>query len=216
MKKLLIGLLLIGTAWSQQTAPYNIQLSQQPLPVVNNMYANYAGSAGTVTYYYWIVARYGVGNSAPSVPYVVNNVNPVGGGSISGGFSSPANPTGYNLTYDVLRTTTPNLLATGGCTACLLISNSTSSTFTDTFATLGNYVLNTYNPQPNNVSFTLDNINNSQLSLNINPSGNVMMLQVGGITADRNGQIRIHPQTGATFGILQTEPSQGANTSSVN
>ena len=69
--------LLVGGALAQ-TPPYNLQIAQQPLPIVNQVSVTYTGTQGSNTYYYWVVARYGVGNAAPSLSAIVTKADPSG------------------------------------------------------------------------------------------------------------------------------------------
>lgn len=155
-------LILMTSAWGQTPPPYNLQISQQPLPPVNNLFANYTGTQGQLTYYYWIVAIYGVGNSALSpIPAMVTKID--SSGSVSIGWSNPANPTGYSLTYDVLRTTSN--VQFQSCSNCLVASGTSLLTTTDTLKTLSGYSVSTYIPQPNPLVITLDNINARQVLL---------------------------------------------------
>jgi hypothetical protein len=166
MKKILISLLLVVTGLAQSPAPYNIPISQQPLPLVTNISANYSGPSGVTTWSYWIIARYGVGNSALNIPTQVNLINPVGNGTVTISWQAPANPTGYALTYDVLRTREIQFPKSGTCVNCLVASATSSLTATDTVAnTLSGYTLATYSPVPNTVNLTTDNIDTSNVQV---------------------------------------------------
>lgn len=145
-----------------QTPPFNYQIAQQPLPIVNIVNANYSGgTVGPTTNYYWIIARYGVGNSSPSTPFAVNGIG--SGGSVVINWQAPASPTGYNLAYDVLRTTTQAFPNSGTCN-CLVLGNTTLLTATDNLGGLSSYTLNTY-VAPANVNLTLDNLDTSSVQI---------------------------------------------------
>lgn len=159
MRKLILLLITCSIGWGQTPPPYNVQISQQPLPPVTNLFANYSGTVGQATYYYWVIARYGVGNSAPSPSKIVTNV---GTGTVSLGWSAPASPSGYTLHYDILRTTSAQF--PGSCNGCLVSGNQTTLSVTDSLGALSNYSSNTYNAS-NPVNVTTDNINNTTLQI---------------------------------------------------
>lgn len=155
MRKLILLLIICSIVWGQTPPPYNVQISQQPLPPVTNLFANYSGTVGQTTYYYWVIARYGVGNSAPSPSRIVTNV---GIGTVSIGWSAPASPTGYTLTYDIIRTTSAQF--PGSCNSCLVSGNQTTLSVTDSLGALSNYSSNTYNIN-NLANITVDNLDNT-------------------------------------------------------
>lgn len=158
MRRIILGLLFtLGIGWAQ-TAPFNVPLGQQSLPVVTNSFANYSGVRGQTTYYYWIVARYAVGNSPLSVARQVNNIDSTG--SVAIGWNAPISPSTYALTYDVLRTTGQQFPSSGTCASCLVASSTISTSVTDTLGALSNYTLNPYAPIISNLS--IDNQNSSQ------------------------------------------------------
>lgn len=189
MKKIWLGLILAGIGWGQ-TAPYNLQIAQQPLPTVGNVSASYSGGTPGQTYNsYVVIARYGVGNAAPSSPVTIRNLtNNLGSVLIS--WNAPANPSGTALTYDVIRL--PNgatFEANGTCTACYLSNGGSGTTFTDTLGSLAgmNYTLNTYNPFPANVNIALDNVDASAVTLKaLLPNGTNLIPPAGSVASTTN------------------------------
>lgn len=141
MKKQSIGLgivllLVLGVSVSsQQPQPQTLTL-QAPAPKSpDNMSATVVGVSGQTTYYYWIVARYGVGNSSIFGPTVVTNApNTL---SVSNYVMVNWSPTTEATGYDLLRTTTNN---TPTSTANILVVGSTTSTsWNDVGAALTSY-----------------------------------------------------------------------------
>ncbi len=141
LKRILVGLLLAGSVFAQTPPPFNVQISQQPLPVVTNMFANYSGVVGQQTYFYFVVTNYAAGNSGPSIGARVNNA--ATSGSVAVGWTAPSSPVNYALTYDVIRLTNQTFPASGSCTNCLVASATSSVAITDTLATTrASYTLN--------------------------------------------------------------------------
>jgi parallel beta-helix repeat protein len=179
MKKLLIGLLLIvGMGEAQTPPPFYTQLSQQPLPPVNRITANFSGAQGNNSLYYWVVAKYFLGNAALSIPYMVGGIGNTGSVAIS--WSAPYTPNNstdpnqatYSLSYDVLRTTSPSFPANGSCSNCLVASNISSLNTTDTITTsLAGYTTNTFNPQPSPATLLIDNTNFQKLLFEVLVNG---------------------------------------------
>lgn len=185
MKKLLIGLLLIvGMGEAQTPPPFYTQLSQQPLPPVNRIVANFSGAQGNNVLYYWVVARYFLGNAALSTPYRVAGIGNTGTVSIS--WSAPFTPTNstdatqatYSLSYDVLRTTSSTFPANGVCSNCLVASGVSGLTATDTItATLASYTSNTYNPIPSPATILVDNMDFQKLLFEVLVNGKNILLE---------------------------------------
>lgn len=161
MKKLILALIFGGSLLAQ-TPPTSIQISQQPLPIVQGVSAIYTGAAGTSTFYYYVVAKYGVGDANVSAAVEVDNINPLGGGSVALSWGAPANPSGYSLSYDVLRSTSAQF--PGTCN-CLVSGAQTGNTATDSLGALSSYSANAYNPF-SSVSLSLDNVNSKSILLN--------------------------------------------------
>ena len=103
MRRLLIGLVATGL-WGQVPA---VDFEREPPPRVptNRISAQVTGVGGTQTYFYWIVATYPIGDTFPGGPVRVNDVADNLG---AGNFVTVRWPLlAGALTYDVLRTTTP-------------------------------------------------------------------------------------------------------------
>lgn len=87
-------------------------LTAPPPPAVTSVSASYSGAPGNATYYYWVIARYSGGGSAPARSNEVRNVGPLGGGNaVTVGWS----PVPGATSYDVLRTNEPSLPASCAC-----------------------------------------------------------------------------------------------------
>lgn len=163
MKRLVIVVLILVGGVQAQTIPQVLQLQEPALPVVTNITANYVGGTpGVTTFYYWLVARYVVGNSTFSAPVAVNSVTS-GVGSVVLSWVAPTvqtnqaatNNPGVALRYDVLRTPTASFPSNGNCVACLVANNLLALTTTDTFSVLSDYTSATY--VPNVYSLSIDN-----------------------------------------------------------
>ena len=152
MKKILLMIaLMAATAWGQNinAASLSMPLTPPPLPVVN-AYVSVVGTAGTQTYYYWIVANYTEGNAPPSTPFILSGAPNV---------LSSANyvkiswrPVSGATSYDLLRTSAPTLPAT--CT-CALVIGTTTLQYSDQGSALSSYTVNTLNPST--LGLTLQN-----------------------------------------------------------
>lgn len=98
------------------------------------------GTSGGPTYYYWVVARYPVGNSlitqSPGVAFNVNNTL-----SVTNYVTVLWSPVGGATGYDILRTTTQMFPGNGQCLNCLVASNTTAFTVNDTSNTQSSYIL---------------------------------------------------------------------------
>lgn len=199
MKRLIIGVLIWVGGLQAQQIPQVIQLQEPALPVVTNITANYvSGTPGVTTFYYWLVARYVVGNSTFSAPVAVNSVTS-GVGSIVLSWVAPAvqtnqaassNPS-VPIRYDVLRTTTAAFPSSGNCVACLVASNALSLTATDTFSVLSDYTSATYTPSV--YSLSIDNT--SSLLIGNSPILNFSMNGIGSniLQWANNGVAKIIP-----------------------
>lgn len=192
MKKIWLSLILTGIGWGQ-TAPYNIQIAQQPLPAVGQVVANYTGGTPGQTFNnYVVIAKYGVGNAIPSNPVQVNNIT-VGSGSVVISWTAPANPTGTALTYDVIRL--PNGATfgnNGACINCFLFNATSNTTVTDNLASLAGmgYTLNAYNPIPANMTMSLDNIDATTVTLKaLLPNGTNLIPPAGSVASTTNALV---------------------------
>lgn len=158
MRIMLAGL-VAGELFGQPTSyPYQVG---PPRPV-SQVSASRVGAAGTTTYFYYIVARYPIGNTLPSVGAGVFNVS--GTLSVSNyvrvNWSTVTGATGY----DVLRLTQATFPTGGVCTNCLIASNNTTGTVSDqSNTTLGSYTVNAVGGAVaqsflDNINFTRPNI----------------------------------------------------------
>lgn len=113
----------------------NIGMAQQlifpvapPAPTVR-----FFGTTASTSYFYWVIARYPWGISAPSASGAITN------GSASLSSANVINASWANLTsatgYDLLRTAS-NVAPTGSCN-CALVVNTTSTSYND----IGNSLL---------------------------------------------------------------------------
>lgn len=117
-----------------------LQVTQPPLQPAAAPSATVVGAAGQTAYYYWIVARYILGNAAPS-PYAVayGPTNLSSSNYVQVTWNQVPGATGY----DVLKTTSPSLPASGNM---LLASDVQTTSISDQGATLSAYTLNTFSP----------------------------------------------------------------------
>ncbi len=139
MKKLLVIGLALGSLWGQGTTLTTNELiikGSSPQGVTG-MSGSVVGASGGSSYYYWIVARYPVGNTFPVGPVAVFNApNTLSGGNyIRIGWNAPLGATGY----DVLRTSTP-ISPNGSCT-CAVVANTSATSVNDTGAALSSYTV---------------------------------------------------------------------------
>ena len=100
------------------------------------------GSQGATTYYYWIGVTYPVGKALPAGPFAVSNA-PVLTTQTYVRLTWPVMPGA--LSYDVLRTSTPNLAMSGSCT-CALATGVTSNTYSDQGGALSPYTIQSTGP----------------------------------------------------------------------
>lgn len=109
-----------------------------PPPAVLQVSTNVVGNQGNQTYYYFVVARYPIGQSQQSQGTITRNA-PVTlsmTNFILVTWQPPQSATGF----DVIRLTIPNF--PGTCTACLIASNTSNTSVSDVSnATLGSYTL---------------------------------------------------------------------------
>lgn len=145
LKRIAFKGLVIGAWIARAFAQTTQTLVEQPLPAVTQVSVQYSGQPGNTQYCYWVVARYGVGNSAFSTPKCVNtNV----GGSVAISWQVPTisnPPSTYTLAYDVIRTNSS--VYNPNCSACLLASATTAISASDDLSVLGSgYQATDYQP----------------------------------------------------------------------
>lgn len=85
---------------------------------------------------YWVIAKYPIGNSAPSTGSCVQNVSNVAGTTITISWS-PVTPPATG--YDILRDTINVFPAQNSCASCLISSNQSGNTYVDNLAAGSSY-----------------------------------------------------------------------------
>lgn len=129
------GLLLAFACAAQSPSVLTVGQAQAPSPIS----VTQAGTAGTTTYYYWIVAIYAGGRSLPAGPLSTFTSN----ATLSATnynivtFGAPTSPIAAVTGYDILRTTTATP-PTATC-ACAVATNQSSSPVNDQSNTLNAY-----------------------------------------------------------------------------
>jgi hypothetical protein len=150
---ILFMLALLGVAAAQtpgisNISPTPIQVLGLPLlsppvgPGVATVSLTGAQGPSSNTIYYWIVADFPIGNSNPAGPFAA--------------FQAPATLSGSNfetvswfsvagaVTYDVLKTTTPQ--APSGACACAVVVATSNLSVNDQSNSTSAYTVNTFNP----------------------------------------------------------------------
>ena len=140
-KLIVLGISLGVLGWAQSTlqgvnsivwnTPQKVSATPPSISVI--------GQSGNTSYYYWVVANFGSGKASPSSPTLVSNA-PLGLNSNNYLNISWNGVTGA-ISYDLLRTTTPNLPTTPSAIAVVL--GTTSLNFKDQGLPLQNYSLTT-------------------------------------------------------------------------
>ena len=132
MKRFLIAITFSLALAHGQTQQINLAAnSPAPVPSVS---ASIVGNVGSNTFYYSVVARYPIGNAQATSYQLINAPNVSASNSVTVSWNRVAGATGY----DVIKTTAP---LSGSCTSCLLASNTTSTSVSDTGQALTNYTL---------------------------------------------------------------------------
>lgn len=139
MKQLiLITLFTLGLFAQGNTLVTNELVIKGAAPAqVSGASASVIGSSGNSNYYYWIVAKYPVGNSYPIGPVSVFNApnTLTVSNYIRVGWNAASGATGY----DVLRTSTP-ISPNGSCT-CAVALNTSALSVSDTGGALSSYTI---------------------------------------------------------------------------
>lgn len=131
LSELLLAAMFSGIGHAQQN---QVQfLANGPVPVSGGN-ASVVGTAGLTTYYYWIVAKYPIGNSVPLGPITLNNApNTLSGGNyVQLNWNGVVGATGY----DIIKSTTNSLPNTG---VFSLVLNTAATTYNDTGQSLSAY-----------------------------------------------------------------------------
>lgn len=123
-----------------------IQLQADSPPSLSSIAvtAQSTGAIGDRTIYYWIVNNYPIGKSYPAGPYVVSNAaNTLNGGNY---VTLRWAQMGGVVSYDVLRTATPNL-PSGVCNCAKVVGlNGSTPIYIDNNEVVSNYTLNAAPP----------------------------------------------------------------------
>lgn len=164
MKYLIVWLALIfgfqmkGQQTVNFVAPVPERVTQASISVV--------GTPGANTYYYWIVAKYPIGNTFPGGPYPVFNApNTL---SVSNYLRVNWNTIQGATGYDVLRTTVPSIPGNGTCLNCLVASSVSGGSFDDQGGATTNYTVSTVNQYAGNI--TLNNRDYASTRYTFNPA----------------------------------------------
>lgn len=124
-----------------QTYTRSLRLPMQNPPTqVPSGLAQRTGNPGNTTYFYWVVAKYPVGDAMPAGPYVVlNSADTLSGSNYNTVIWTPALGA---TSYDVLRTTVGQ--APSGACNCAVATAVTGSTQADQSNSLSAYTVNTF------------------------------------------------------------------------
>lgn len=143
---ILVVAVAIAAAQNPTTQPQisardvNIPIQTPPLPVTAGS-AQVIGNPGNATYFYWIVAKYTVGDASPAGPYIATRVPNTLSGSEYVQVSWAA-PTGAT-SYDVLRTSSA-AAPTGAC-ACAVATGVSGTTTNDQSNSTAAYTVTPFN-----------------------------------------------------------------------
>ncbi len=179
--------LFTSISWGQQQ---QTTLSAGPPPALNKLNLTIVGALGNNTYYYYIVTNYPIGsvvsngfkiNNAPNI--TASNYVRLNWGAMDGATS-----------YDILRSTSPNLFtsgSSGSCSNCEVTATYTSTSYNDTTATLTlPYTL--VAPVAASVQIRLDNRDHTTPYLNLS--------SIAGPTATFNIQLPVICVSGCSGG----------------
>jgi len=150
MKKLLMGLLIAGAMFAQQSVTLT---AVAPLPV-QGFGSGVVGTAGTTSACYWVVTNYIGGAILVPRPVCLTNIPNTLSSSNYVQLSWQA-ATGTNVTYDVLKTTTNTPPVAGASVA--LATGLTVTTENDQGGSLNAYTQAAYPYSQGTVLFSLNN-----------------------------------------------------------
>lgn len=119
-----------------QARSFNVFITNPP-QFVSNIQSSIHGTAGTVTYCYWVVANYTIGSSSPGGPTCTSAANATLSSSNFVIVSWPSNSA--VTSYDVLRTTSANP-PVGACN-CTVATAVTSNQQNDQSNSLSSYTI---------------------------------------------------------------------------
>ena len=187
-----------------------VPLSSPPPSPITQISARTSGATGNSTECYWVVVIYPIGN-ALSQPSCVSRVGFNNGGSVVVTWGSAPQATGY----DVLRTATSAFPVSGTCSNCLLASNTSSNSATDTGAALGSFTLSLAPSAAatiyiDNLNFSLPRMVFPNYQLSVQglwfPDGSNLTTATGGVGGlnQLTGDVLAGPGTGSQAATLAT------------
>lgn len=112
-----------------------------PVPPVNYGFASVVGEPGSVTSYYWIIAKYTGGDAAPYGPITVSNMPPLARLGLFQYSVISWDAVSGATSYDVLRTTSP-LTPSGACN-CAVVTGTAATSVNDQSSALNAYTVDT-------------------------------------------------------------------------
>lgn len=126
---LALTLMAVTPAWGQAVTAIQLRFPALLPSQTGTVNATAPPGGGNITLYYWIVTRYPIGATQPRGPAAA--IRTLGIANLAKGpvvISWQAMPGATG--YDVIRGTTPSLLA-NACVGCVVSSNQSTTTFTD-------------------------------------------------------------------------------------
>src|SRR5579872_4945364 len=192
----LAGLTLLAFPQTQVQSPSITPFNNLP-QMVSAANVQASGNPGRTPYYYWIVAKFTLGNSAPAGPFQISQ----GADSLSGSNYNIISwlPTTGATSYDVLRTSTP--AAPSGAFNCAVATGVTTTTVNDQANALNAYTVATFDP----------NKLNAQASITVGQA-----ISIGGATCptDPDGTpeqpwLTTKDNTGTIHVVACTDPETG-------
>lgn len=146
-----------------------------PPPQVTSLTGTVVGEPGQETFYYWVVARYPGGNSAPYGPVTVRNARPVAQMSTLRYITLTWTAQDLATGYDVLRSTS-STTPTGAC-GCVIYENTSSTTVNDTGITASAYTVT--NGSSVYGAIYIDSLNEAPPKLKQNVNGTISDVGAG-------------------------------------
>jgi hypothetical protein len=134
----IVAALLLASASAACAQVNELSLSAPPPPPVSAVSAVSLGPRGGTRIWYWVVARYPVGSSAPSTAAAAENTTGSATLSVSNSVVVTWSPAPGATGYDVLRSDTPSYPANPTCT-CAVVLNTSSTSVTDNGSALSAY-----------------------------------------------------------------------------
>lgn len=202
MKKLILLILLLSTIVCGQNSqnaafPETITLGSPSPTGVTVVNYRVVGTPGSATYYYWVVTRFPIGQSAILGRTTAYNASPVLSGTNY--VTLLWTPVGGAVSYDILRTTTATEPSVCNCAVVTGLSPTTAS-YNDQGGALGAY---TFAPAPNWVAkLTLDNQTQPQPVITSNTSISIPVTLPG--TVVQTDQANTYTGGNQNFGAATT------------